>query len=145
MSARIEIVVEGTADELPDERAAWKEYALPCKPGPLERGPCQITPFHRRLDWQAWFLPFGSAEDAPWLVHWADQLLRGDPTTKKLIAVDPFPDAPPRWIRATAYRYQMVPIGGRGWWRREKVGPFLRPVRRGDPEVESLLEAHGLR
>lgn len=141
------MIVEGTADETPDESAAWKEYVLPCKPGPVDRRPCQITPFHLRLDWQAWFLTFGSVEQAPWFVHWLDQLLEGDPTTKKLIAIDPFPDAPPRWVRATTYRYRMVPYGDASgaWWSRERVGPFMRPIRRGDPEVEAFLEGYGLR
>jgi len=144
---RLEVILEGTADVVADEGAHWKEYALPCKPGPIDRRPCQITPLHLRLDWQAWFLTFGGVEQAPWFVSWVDQLLRGELGTKKLIAIDPFPDAPPRWIRATTYRYEMVPYGDDPgvWWRRYRVGPFMRPVRKDDPDIRAYLEGYGLR
>lgn len=146
-SEREEIILEGTDAEVPDERATWREYTLPCKPGPVDRPPCQITPAHLRLDWQAWFLPFGEVQDAPWLVHLVAQLLDGDPTPKRLLAHDPFPDDPPRWIRARRWRYTMVPYGEEPgvWWRREVVGEFMRPVRRGDPELEGYLRDVGLR
>jgi hypothetical protein len=144
---REEIILEGTSDASPGEGATWREYVLPCKPGPVDRAPCQITPLHLRLDWQMWFLPFGEVENAPWLVHLVAKLLEGDPTPKKLLSVDPFPDAPPRWIRATRWRYHMVPYGeGAGvWWRRERVGEFMRPMRKDDPDLGAYLRGAGLR
>ena len=41
----------------------------------------------------------------------------------------------------------MVPYGDDrgGWWTREEVGPFMRPIRKGDPDVRTYLEGYGLR
>ncbi|MCA9720264.1 MAG: lipase maturation factor family protein, partial [Myxococcales bacterium] len=56
---RLELVFEGTADELDDplarEDADWREYAFKCKPGDPARRPCVISPYHYRLDWLIWF------------------------------------------------------------------------------------------
>ena len=53
---RHEVILEGTRDPEPDERAHWEEYALPCMPGDPRRRPCLIAPYHYRLDWQMWFV-----------------------------------------------------------------------------------------
>jgi hypothetical protein len=41
----------------------------------------------------------------------------------------------------------MVPYGEEPgvWWRRERVEPFMRPIRKGDPAVREYLEGYGLR
>ncbi len=58
------------------------------------------------------------------------KLLRGDADVKPLLAVDPFPDAPPRFIRATLWRYEFTHPGdgGSAWWRRTFVREYLRPI-----------------
>ena len=142
---RYEVILQGTSAASPDETAEWLEYDLPCKPGDVRRRPCLITPYHYRLDWQIWFAAFGSYQDEPWLVHFIDKLLRGDPGAQRLLANNPFPGAPPRYIRAELYRYAFTKIGdGSGaWWRRERVGEYLPPLSAEDPALLRFLEAHG--
>jgi hypothetical protein len=144
---RSEIVLAGTRDLAPDDRADWREYELPCKPGDVRRRPCVVTPYHYRLDWQIWFAAMSTYDDEPWLVHLVYKLLRGDAALRRHFAVDPFPDAPPRWIRADLYRYELTRGAERSdaWWRRTYVGPYMRPLRAEDPDLRDFLRANGWR
>jgi hypothetical protein len=107
---RFEVVLLGTDADVIDEHTEWREYELPCKPGDVARRPCVITPFHHRLDWQMWFLPLGDERLGPeeWFVHLAAMVLDGDRSIASLFAVDPFPNAPPRWVRAETCRYRFA-------------------------------------
>jgi hypothetical protein len=145
---RYEVVLEGTGDEAPAPLTRWQEYELPCMPGDPRRRPCLVGPYHYRLDWQMWFVGRGAAagrviEGDPWLVHLVWKLLRGDPTPKSLLALDPFPHDPPARIRASIWRYRFVGPGEKGWWARERVGEYLRPVSRTDPELASYVGSYG--
>jgi hypothetical protein len=145
---RYEVIFEGTSAESPDGSARWEEYELPCTPGDVRTRPCLVTPYHYRLDWQMWFVGNGSArgesiDREPWLVHLLLQLLRGERAPKSLLARDPFPDVPPRWIRAGIWRYRLTDSRASGrWWERERVGEYLRPVSREDPVLREYAEAY---
>jgi hypothetical protein len=144
---RYEIILEGTRDPDP-ETAHWEAYELPCKPGDPMRRPCIVTPYHYRLDWQMWFAAIDMTQGAgigqePWLVHLVWQLLSGAPAVKPLLARDPFADAPPRFVRARAYRYEFTRPGEPGCWKRTLRGDYLRPVSREDPELRAYVAAHG--
>jgi hypothetical protein len=138
---RDEIVLEGTRDDHIGPDTRWEEYQFPCKPGDVHRRPCLISPYHYRTDWQMWFAAMSQASREPWLINLVDKLLRGDPGVKRLLAVDPFPDAPPRFIRARLYRYQFTRPGDGNpdWWTRTLLRPYLPPVGRGDPEIAAYL------
>ncbi len=55
---RIEVIVEGTQAETITPSAEWKEYEFKGKPGDVCRTPPIVAPYHWRLDWQMWFVPF---------------------------------------------------------------------------------------
>jgi hypothetical protein len=143
---REEIIIEGTADREPTPATEWREYQLPCKPGDPARRPCLITPYHHRLDWQAWFVPhYGDpARYDPWLYHLLHQLLEGQGAGGELLAVDPFPTAPPRYVRVSLYRYRFTRFGEAGWWRRERRTTLIEPLGRGDPALVAYLRRVGL-
>jgi hypothetical protein len=148
---RHEVILEGTRDEVPDRGADWEEYELPCMPGDPRRRPCLIAPYHYRLDWQMWFVGNGAArgesiEEEPWLVHLVWQLLAGEPSPRRLLFRDPFADAPPKWIRADVWHYAFTRShdeSGGAWWRRERVGRFLRPVSLEDAGLREYVQAFG--
>ena len=128
---RIEIVVEGTLDEFPDDASEWREYAFKGKPGDVRRIPRQWAPYHLRLDWLMWFLPLGRMWE-PWFEVFLLRLLEADDATLRLLAVDPFDGSPPRWVRARAYHYrfttrrQFRETNGARWTRTlegEVIGP----------------------
>jgi len=109
-----------------------------------------VSPYQHRLDWQMWFVgnrvaQGGPVEGDPWFVHFVWQLLSGEPSAKRLLAVDPFPGAPPRWIRGVLYRYQFAPLGNRdgAWWTRRRLRVVLRPFTREDPLLRAYGQAQG--
>jgi Lipase maturation factor len=137
--SRLELVIEGSAEEQPE---TWKEYVFPCKPGPVERRPCWVTPYHLRLDWQLWFAAMGNVDRYPFVVHMVWKILHNDPGLLALIEENPFPDRPPTWIRVRRFRYQFA-RSGPDWWERELVGGWLRPVRREDTVLLQELSRRG--
>lgn len=144
---RFELVLEGTADTAPDDKAQWLEYEFPCKPGDPKRRPCLITPYHYRLDWQLWFAAKSNVDRQPWFLHLVDKLLHGEETPKSLLARDPFPDKPPRFLRAKLYRYRFTHVGDgkNAWWEREYVRDWMPPIGKDDPRLERMLVAYGLK
>jgi hypothetical protein len=130
---RYEIAIEGTADEQVTDATVWREYQFKGKPGDPSRLPPQVAPYHLRLDWLMWFAAMSSARDYPWFPQLLLKLLQGDAATIGLLRGNPFPDHPPRWIRAQLYLYHFTSpdehrSSGR-WWNRELAGPYLPAVR----------------
>jgi hypothetical protein len=141
---RHEVVIAGTLDDPDDPHATWREYEFPCKPGDLRRRPCLITPYHYRLDWQMWFAGLSNFEHEPWIVHLAYQLLRGDPLPKTLLVNDPFPERPPRFLRATLYTYRFAPEHAKGqYWEREVESEYLMPLSLRHRQFLRFLDAYG--
>jgi hypothetical protein len=136
---RHEVILEGTRESEPGPETRWEEYEFPCKPGDVMRRPCWVSPYHYRLDWQMWFAALSNPQREPWIVNFTYHLLRGDRELQALLARDPFPDAPPRFIRAQFYRYEMQRPGTRdGYWKRTLVATYFPPLRLGDRGLEAF-------
>jgi hypothetical protein len=142
---RNEVVLQGTSDEEVTDTTRWEDYELPCKPGDVMRRPCNVSPYHYRLDWQMWFAAMSTYDEEPWMGALVDKLLRGDRSVAPLFARDPFPGAPPRFVRAELYRYELTPRGAAAWWKRTRVGEYMRPMAKDDPDLEAFLRQNGLR
>jgi hypothetical protein len=139
---RFEVVLEGTESEDPRaETAQWHEYECKAKPGSVTRRPPQVAPYHVRLDWLLWFLPFSTHVYGrmvvalgyePWFMRLVERLLEADGPTLRLLRRDPFAGRAPRFIRARYYRYEYTDWSERrrtgAWWRRTVVGDYLPPV-----------------
>jgi Lipase maturation factor len=141
---RLNVVFEGTDAEVPDDHAVWKPYAYKGLPVDPFRPPPQVAPYHLRLDWEMWFAAMGTPSQYPWTLHLVWQLLHDDPGALSLFADNPFPKAPPRYIRAVLWRYRFAPPGdpGHRWWRRERLGLWLPPLSVNDPELRRFLAAY---
>lgn len=135
---RPEIIFEGTRDG-----HVWQPYVFKWKPGDVARPPGFVAPHQPRVDWQLWFAALGAGyqRQNPWALPRNDQwifafirhLLEGTPQVLELLGENPFPDEPPRAIRAEIYRYRFTDPEARAetgaWWTREYVGPYLpQPV-----------------
>jgi len=98
----------------------------------VQRRPPQIAPYHLRLDWLMWFAALSPGYAHGWLVAFLGRLLENDRATLALLRRNPFPDAPPRYVRATLYRYRFTTRGERresgDWWRREWIGEYTPPI-----------------
>jgi lipase maturation factor 1 len=123
-TSRPEIVVEGSNDG-----ENWLAYEFPYKPGDLVRPPAWIAPYQPRLDWQMWFAALSSAENNPWFASFIQRLSEGSPEVLALLAYNPFPDAPPRYLRAVVYDYHFTDWHERDitreWWKREFIGLYF--------------------
>ncbi len=126
-TSRPEIVMEGSNDG-----QTWLEYGFKYMPGDLRRAPVWVQPHQPRLDWQMWFAALDNYRAEPWFVNFAVRLLEGSPDVLGLLAKNPFPSAPPRYIRARLYDYQFTTAGERratgNWWKRELTGEYLPAV-----------------
>ncbi|HEX4123009.1 MAG TPA: lipase maturation factor family protein [Verrucomicrobiae bacterium] len=139
---RLNVIFEGTDAETPDARAVWKPYLYKALPVLLNRRPPQIAPYQPRLDWQMWFASMEDANDYPWTFHLVWKLLHNDPGTLSLFGGNPFPNKPPRYIRAVLYRYQFAPPGNPegNWWKREEISLWLPPFSVDDPRLLEILK-----
>jgi hypothetical protein len=144
---RYEIVIEGTTDRVITPATQWQEFGFKGKPGDPMRMPPQVAPYHLRLDWLIWFLPFSVHTGGSgirvwrydqWFMRFVEKLLAGDGELLKLMGRNPFADEPPSFIRALFYKYRYTtPEEKRktgAWWARELLGVYLQPTSRGMPE-----------
>ena len=126
---RPEIIVEGSTDG-----TTWTEYTFRWKPGDVGRQPRFVQPHMPRLDWQMWFAALDPSGNQHWLAPLLDGLLKNRTAVLGLLGNNPFPDAPPRYVRLAQYRYDFTtPEEGLetgAWWRREFVGYLTQPVSR---------------
>jgi lipase maturation factor 1 len=124
---RPEIVIEGSMDG-----EAWKAYEFKYKPGPLTRRPKFVAPHQPRLDWQLWFAALGTYEQHPWFTSLCTRLLQGTPSVLALLETNPFPNDPPKFLRALKYEYEFTDwktMRERGeWWRRGEPEIYLPVV-----------------
>ncbi|MEI8364929.1 MAG: lipase maturation factor family protein [Parachlamydiaceae bacterium] len=126
-TVRNEIIFEGSADGV-----EWKEYMFYHKPSEVTRRPRRISPYQPRLDWQAWFLPLGNYRYERWMSNFILCLLKGSPEVLTLLRVNPFPNAPPKFVRTSVYEYVFSTREEKKkhgwWWRRRYVSGFTKPV-----------------
>src|SRR2546425_11856265 len=98
---RPEIVVEGSRDTV-----AWRESRFRGKPGDVTRRPRFVAPHQPRLDWQMWVAALDPDGARGWLLPFVTRLLQGSPEGGALLAENPFPGGPPRYVRRASDRYR---------------------------------------
>jgi len=129
---RYEVIIEGTDEAILTPSTKWREYEFKGKPGNTGRQPPQVAPYHLRLDWLMWFAALSSYNQQPWFVPFLAKLLEGDRPTLDLLASNPFPNSPPRYVRAQLYEYHFTTPEERAasgqWWRREFIRPYFPPM-----------------
>jgi lipase maturation factor 1 len=102
-TSRPEIIVEGSNDG-----KNWYEYVFKYKPGDLKRSLRWVAPLQPRLDWQMWFAALGSYRTNPWFTNFMLEILEGSPEVLKLVDKNPFPQKPPKYLRASVYEYNFT-------------------------------------
>ena len=139
---RMNVVFEGTMDNDSTDKANWKPYIYKGLPVLLDKRPPQVAPYQLRLDWQMWFASMSSPGEYPWTLNLVSKLLHNDPNVLSLFARNPFPDKPPRYIRAVLYRYSFARPGNPQhlWWNRKRIALWLPPMSANDPELLEYLK-----
>ena len=114
---RKEIIIEGSSDG-----QHWLEYSFKYKPDRLNKPLSHNIPHQPRLDWQMWFAALVAPEKPFWLQRFQDQLQLGSPAVLALLAYNPFPENPPKYLRSHLYQYTYTTpdqrsITGQAWQR----------------------------
>ena len=120
---RPEVVIEGSNDGV-----NWLAYEFPWKPGDLHQRPGLVAPHQPRVDWQMWFAALGDVRQNRWFVNLLVRTLQGSPEVLAFYETNPFPEHPPRAIRAVLYDYHFTRWGENGWWRREFRDLYCPPL-----------------
>ncbi len=126
-TTRPEIIVEGSNDG-----ATWLDYEFPYKPGDLRQPPHWVAPYQPRLDWQMWFAALSDYRGTPWFTNFMVRLLQGSPDVLGLLQRNPFPGAPPKYVRAELFDYSFTTVAERratgDWWKRKPRGLYFPQI-----------------
>jgi hypothetical protein len=79
-----------------------------------------------------WFAALGTPQENPWIGGLIVRLLQGSRDVERLLAHNPFPEKPPKYVRAMYYRYRFTTASERrqtgNWWKRQELREYLPTV-----------------
>jgi hypothetical protein len=124
---RYEIEFQGSNDG-----QNWTTYPFRFKPQDVDKAPRIYAPYQPRFDWNLWFASLGPWNQSSIVPRTEGRLLTNDPDVLRLFANNPFPDAPPKQIRAIIWQYWFSSEAEKHaqgvWWRRELLGPYAPTI-----------------
>jgi hypothetical protein len=142
---RLNVVFQGTDSDTTFGAVDWKDYLYQALPVDVHEMPVQVAPYQPHLDWQMWFAAMGTYQQYPWTLHLIWKLLHNDPVALSFFRSNPFPDHPPRYIRAVLYKYSFAPPGNAAgdWWTRDFQDEWLPPLAIDNPNWQKILNNFG--
>ena len=134
---RYEIEFQGSNDG-----QNWTPYPFRYKPQDLNQAPRIYAPYQPRFDWNLWFASLGDWRENLIVPSTEERLLAGAPNVLALFAGNPFPDAPPKQVRAVLWQYWFTTLAEKratgAWWRHELLGLYA-PVLERKPDGTVVL------
>jgi hypothetical protein len=129
---RYEIEFQGSNDG-----EHWTTYPFLYKPQNPDERPRIYAPYQPRFDWNLWFASLGSWRENVIVPSAEERLLAGAPDVLDLFAGNPFPQHPPKQVRAILWQYWFTSLAEKRtsgmWWRRQLIGPYA-PVLEREPD-----------
>ena len=126
---RYEIEFQGSNDG-----QTWIAYPFRYKPQAVNEAPGIYAPYQPRFDWNLWFASLGDWRQYPIVPNTETSLLTNDVDVLSLFRSNPFPDTPPKMVRAVLWRYWFTPIKEKrasgNWWRRRLLGTYAPTIER---------------
>ena len=120
---RYEIEFQGSNDGV-----NWMAYEFRNKPQALNEAPRIYAPYQPRFDWNLWFASLGDWRQNEMVPLTEERLLLGDNDVLALFRGNPFPQLPPRYVRAVLWQYWFTSMDEKrstgDWWRRESLGLY---------------------
>ena len=117
-NGRYEIEFQGSNDGL-----NWTAYSFRNKPQALNEAPRIYAPYQPRFDWNLWFASLGDWRQDEIAPVTEQRILENDKDVLALFRSDPFPQAPPRYVRAVLWQYWFTSREEKratgNWWRRQ--------------------------
>ena len=136
---RYEIEFQGSEDG-----QNWVTYPFRFKPQDPSKAPGIYAPYQPRFDWNLWFASLGDWQQNPLVPRTEERLLAADPDVLSLFAGNPFPQKPPRLVRAVLWQYWFstwVEKRTQGvWWRRKFLGLYAPTLERRPDGKLGVLE-----
>ncbi|HKV23693.1 MAG TPA: lipase maturation factor family protein [Candidatus Acidoferrum sp.] len=127
---RYEIEFQGSNDGV-----NWTPYPFSHKPQALNKAPSIYAPYQPRFDWNLWFASLGDWRDNPMVLRTERHLLANDLDVLSLFAANPFPNAPPKQVRAVLWQYWFTTREEKrktgDWWRRKYLGLYAPALELG--------------
>ncbi len=131
---RYEIEFQGSNDGV-----TWIAYKFRNKPQALNEAPRIYAPYQPRFDWNLWFASLGDWRENEIVPLTEERLLLGDNDVLGLFRGNPFPQMPPRYVRAVLWQYWFTSLQEKrstgDWWRRESIGLYA-------PELTVTADGH---
>jgi uncharacterized membrane protein YphA (DoxX/SURF4 family) len=126
---RYEIEFQGS-----DDGTHWTPYPFRNKPQDLAEAPRIYAPYQPRFDWNLWFAALGEWRENPWVLRTEQLLISDDPDVVSLFASNPFPQNPPKQVRAVLWQYWFTDLATKRsagmWWRRKYLGLYAPSLER---------------
>jgi hypothetical protein len=124
---RYEIEFQGSNDG-----SNWTAYPFRYKPQALNEAPRIYAPYQPRFDWNLWFASLSDWQQNDFVSLTEERLLVDSPAVLSLFRGNPFPGAPPRYVRAALWQYWFTSADEKrrtgNWWRRELVGLYAPEI-----------------
>ncbi len=122
-SGRYEIEFQGSEDG-----QNWVAYPFRNKPQALNQPPGLYAPYQPRFDWNLWFASLGDWQQNQIVPITEERLLVNDSAVLSLFRSNPFPQMPPRYVRAVLWQYWFTSMAQKrstgDWWRRQLLGLY---------------------
>jgi hypothetical protein len=120
---RYEIEFQGSNDG-----QNWIAYPFRYKPQKLNEAPGIYAPYQPRFDWNLWFASLGTWRNNSIVPNTEVRLLTNDKDVLSLFAGNPFPQSPPKQVRAVLWQYWFTTMAEKrqtgNWWKREFLGLY---------------------
>ncbi|WP_263353786.1 lipase maturation factor family protein [Acidicapsa acidisoli] len=136
---RYEIEFQGSVDG-----QNWTPYLFRYKPQALNEAPGIYAPYQPRFEWNLWFASLGDWQQSNFVALTEERLLENDPSVLGLFKANPFPQAPPRFVKAVLWRYWFTSMAEKrhtgNWWKRNLLGLYAPVVTRQQDGKFSAVE-----
>jgi len=133
-NGRYEIEFQGSNDG-----QNWTPYLFGNKPQALNEAPRIYAPYQPRFDWNLWFASLGDWHQNEMVPLTEERLLENDKDVLALFRSNPFPQTPPRYVRAILWQYWFTTRAEKretgNWWKRELLGLYA-------PELTMASDGH---
>jgi hypothetical protein len=128
---RYEIEFQGSNDG-----QNWIAYPFRYKPQAVNETPGIYAPYQPRFDWNLWFASFGPWRGNLFVASTEERLLKNDRDVLKLFRGNPFPNAPPKQVRAVLWQYWFTSMAEKratgNWWKRQYLGTYAPTLTQDD-------------
>jgi hypothetical protein len=136
-NGRYEIEFQGS-----NNGQSWTPYPFRNKPQALNEAPRIYAPYQPRFDWNLWFASLGDWRQDEIVPLTEERLLENDKAVLALFNRNPFPQSPPRFVRAVLWQYWFTTREEKraagNWWRRQYLGLYA-PLLTKTPEGRTAV------